>query len=216
MIESSVGVEGSAQEIYSKVSGLYSTSLAKFGSTPQGVQWNGVESQSIRFKQLCRIISSANPYSINDLGCGYGALVDYLQEHHPDFDYHGCDVCGNMIHAAKVRFDQHANVDFVVGSVPPVVADYCVASGIFNLRLVGSDAEWRKHLDATLDVMNATSRLGFAFNCLTTYSDADKVRHDHYYADPCVMFDYCKRKYSRNVALLHDYEIYDFTILVRK
>jgi hypothetical protein len=30
------------------------------------------------------------------------------------------------------------------------------------------------------------------------------------------LFDLCKRRYSRNVALLHDYEIYEFTILVRK
>ena len=42
------------------------------------------------------------------------------------------------------------------------------------------------------------------------------LRLDLYYADPCALFDYCKRSFSRNVALLHDYEIYDFTLLVRK
>jgi hypothetical protein len=31
-----------------------------------------------------------------------------------------------------------------------------------------------------------------------------------------VIFDICKRKFSRNVALLHDYGLYEFTILVRK
>jgi len=30
------------------------------------------------------------------------------------------------------------------------------------------------------------------------------------------LFDYCKRTYSRDVALLHDYGLYEFTILVRK
>ena len=29
-------------------------------------------------------------------------------------------------------------------------------------------------------------------------------------------FDFCKRNFSRNVALLHDYGLYDFTIIVRK
>ncbi|MGH6609130.1 MAG: class I SAM-dependent methyltransferase, partial [Burkholderiaceae bacterium] len=57
---------------------------------------------------------------------------------------------------------------------------------------------------------------GFAFNSLTVYSDPDKKRADLYYADPCALFDRCKRLYSRNVALLHDYDLYDFTILVRK
>ena len=57
---------------------------------------------------------------------------------------------------------------------------------------------------------------GMAFNMLTKYSDADKMRADLYYADPLFLFDYCKRNFSKNVALLHDYRLYDFTILVRK
>ena len=51
---------------------------------------------------------------------------------------------------------------------------------------------------------------------LTSYSDADKKRDELHYADPCAIFDLCKRKYSRNVALYHDYSLYDFTIVVRK
>ncbi|MFX7953370.1 class I SAM-dependent methyltransferase, partial [Acinetobacter baumannii] len=57
---------------------------------------------------------------------------------------------------------------------------------------------------------------GFSFNCLTSYSDEDRKRDYLYYADPCQLFDLCKRRYSRQVALLHDYGLYEFTILVRK
>ena len=39
---------------------------------------------------------------------------------------------------------------------------------------------------------------------------------DLYYADPLDLFDYCKRNFSKNVALLHDYRLYDFTLIVRK
>ncbi len=53
------------------------------------------------------------------------------------------------------------------------------------------------------------------FNCLTSYSDPEKKRDELYYADPCALFDMCKRRYSRQVALLHDYGLYEFTILVR-
>ena len=63
---------------------------------------------------------------------------------------------------------------------------------------------------------NDLSRKGFASNFLTKYSDANKMQADLYYADPLYLFDYCKRIFSKNVALLHDYRIYDFTILVRK
>jgi hypothetical protein len=72
------------------------------------------------------------------------------------------------------------------------------------------------NVEETLDALDRTSRSGFAFNCLTSYSDADKMRDYLYYADPCALFDLCKKRYSRNVAILHDYDLYEFTILVRK
>jgi hypothetical protein len=42
------------------------------------------------------------------------------------------------------------------------------------------------------------------------------MKPELYYADPLFMFDHCKKKFSKNVALLHDYEEFDFTIIVRK
>jgi hypothetical protein len=41
------------------------------------------------------------------------------------------------------------------------------------------------------------------------------MRNHLFYADPCEFFDLCKRRYSRNVALAHDYDLYEFTLLVR-
>jgi hypothetical protein len=42
------------------------------------------------------------------------------------------------------------------------------------------------------------------------------MRDDLYYADPLFFFDYCKTRFSRFVTLIHDYPLYEFTILVRK
>jgi hypothetical protein len=75
---------------------------------------------------------------------------------------------------------------------------------------------WNGIILEGLHQMDAHSQKGFAFNLLTKYSDADKMRPDLYYGDPLFFFDYCKRNFSKNVALLHDYGLYDFTILVRK
>jgi hypothetical protein len=50
---------------------------------------------------------------------------------------------------------------------------------------------------------------------LTRYADPQLMRKDLYYADPGRYFRLCKERYSRNVALLHDYDLYEFTILVR-
>lgn len=203
-------------EILAEVASYYSAKLAEHGETPRGVDWNGEESQVLRFEQLSKIILPATAFSLNDLGCGYGSLFDHLKSRHNDFVYNGCDVSEDMIRAAQARYVNVPNANFTIASAPPVAADYSIASGIFNVRLGRSDIEWREYLESTLDVLDRTSQKGFAFNCLTSYSDKDKMRDYLYYADPCVLFDLCKKRYSRHVALLHDYGLYEFTILVRK
>ncbi|MEX1031736.1 MAG: class I SAM-dependent methyltransferase [Cellvibrionaceae bacterium] len=210
-------MENSKADLLVEVANYYSGKLAEHGETPRGVDWNGIDSQVLRFEQLCRIIQNAEEsFSINDLGCGYGALLDYLTSRHTISDYLGIDVSEDMVRSAHVRHKTVSKARFIAATEPDTDADYGIASGIFNVRVGRSDVEWFEHLKTTLDVLNTTSRHGFAFNCLTAYSDVDKKRDYLYYADPCKLFDLCKRRYSRQVALLHDYGLYEFTILVRK
>ncbi len=208
--------QAQAGGILAEVAGYYSDKLALHGATPQGVDWNGEQSQGLRFEQLCRIVESTRGFSINDLGCGYGAFLDFVSQRYDGIDYCGIDVSAEMVQAARQRHPGRQDARFVQAGEPVRVADYSVASGIFNVRLGRSDAEWRTYLEGTLDALDRQSRLGFAFNCLTLWSDADRMRDYLYYADPCALFELCKRRYSRNVALLHDYGLYEFTILVRK
>jgi SAM-dependent methyltransferase len=202
--------------ILSEVATYYSEKLEKYGQNARGVDWKGEESQVLRFQQLCKIVDTPSQYSINDLGCGYGALYDYLSQKSGDFSYTGIDVSESMILAARQRYRKTSEVRFILSDEPDQIADYGVASGIFNVRLEHSDDEWRTYLESTLDLLDKTSRIGFSFNCLTAYSDEDKMRDYLYYANPCELFDFCKRRYSPDVALLHDYGLYEFTILVRK
>jgi cyclopropane fatty-acyl-phospholipid synthase-like methyltransferase len=83
--------------LLNEVAEYYATKLAEHGETPCGVDWNGEESQTLRFKQLCKIIDTSNYFSINDLGCGYGALYDFLAAKYEEFFYLGIDVSESMI-----------------------------------------------------------------------------------------------------------------------
>jgi SAM-dependent methyltransferase len=209
-------MENKDTDLLAEVADYYSAMLATHGDTPRGVDWNGPESQLLRFEQLLKVIRQPRNFSVQDLGCGYGALYDYLDARFPEMTYHGCDISKEMIQAARARFAGRPNASFTVASAPSEVAGYCLASGIFNVRLGHSDSAWQEYIKSTLDTLNCNSRCGFAFNCLTSYSDADKMKANLYYADPCILFDHCKRRYSRNIALLHDYGLYEFTIIVRK
>ncbi|HMG07569.1 MAG TPA: class I SAM-dependent methyltransferase [Mucilaginibacter sp.] len=197
---------------------LYGQLLREFGELPQAVNWKNKEAQEMRFQQLIKIIKTSGDFSINDLGCGLGDFVRFMEESALKFTYHGYDIAPGMIESAKAKFSTNRNVSFEVIVDPGTMkmADYTIESGIFNLRFDHTEESWLAHILKTLDIMNEKSRLGFAFNLLTKYSDKHLMRDDLYYADPCFLFDYCKKNFSKNVALLHDYQLYDFTILVRK
>lgn len=209
-------MEIDASDILADVSTYYTAKLVANGPTPRGVDWNGEEGQRIRFTQLTKIVDQLDPFSIIDLGCGYGALYDYLAGRFDNFSYLGIDISQAMIDAAAGRIGNRRNVKLEVGDRPACTADFAVASGVFNVLSKRNQSKWRSYLEATLEMLDQSSHKAFAFNCLTTYSDADKMRPHLYYADPCELFALCKRRFSKNVALLHDYGLYEFTILVRK
>ncbi|HTR00559.1 MAG TPA: class I SAM-dependent methyltransferase [Candidatus Acidoferrum sp.] len=208
---------GTGVDLSTGIAGYFARTLAEHGPTARGVDWNGEAGQTLRFAQLCKIIAAGSrDFSLNDLGCGYGALLDFVADKFAVTAYCGVDVCSDMVAAARARHAGHPAARFITATEPDAAADYGMASGIFNVRLAVPDDIWLSHVQATLDTLHATSRAGFAFNCLTTYSDPEKMRASLYYADPCRLFDLCKRRYSKQVALLHDYGLYEFTVLVRK
>lgn len=222
--------------ILRNVAQYYTRRLQEHGATARGVDWKDGESQALRFEQLARLWtdapatigatavsvaptphSGAQPsFSLIDYGCGYGGLLDLLREKAtPLAAYFGFDISEEMIRAAHDRHGADGRATFVtqVDSLP--VADYTVASGIFNVRLEHDDAAWRAYMQQTIREMAARSRLGLAFNVLTAYSDADRRRPDLFYADPLEWFDFCKRHITPRVSLLHDYPLWEFTILAR-
>lgn len=207
---------GEAPALLADVASYYTSKLEQHGETPRGVDWNSADGQHLRFTQLLKLVEGVEHFSLLDLGCGYGALVDELSTRPASFEYLGLDVSEEMVSAARRRHAARPHVRFEVGARVEQPLDFAVASGIFNVRMQRAADEWAGYVNQTLDVLHAASSRGFAFNCLTSYSDPDRQRPDLHYADPCELFHRCKQHYGRNVALLHDYGLYEFTIIVRK
>ena len=204
------------QDLLDATNRYYSEKLRIHGTTPKGVDWNDAESQVKRFVQLAGVFREERSFSLNDIGCGYGALLDFLEPRRFDVDYRGYDISNDMIEAARSRHPARSKAMFFSGSCPKEAAHYSIASGIFNVKGDTDDSDWLAHLHHTLDEMDRYSTRGFSFNCLSSYSDAHRRRADLYYADPLALFDRCMTRYSRNARLLHDYGLYEFTLLVNK
>jgi SAM-dependent methyltransferase len=199
--------------ILDRVARYYGDKVRAHGPTAAGADWKSDEQQALRFDQLLKVRDREPPYSLNDYGCGYGALVDTLVTQGLACDYRGFDICPEMIAEARRLYADAPQCRFFDDEqlLPP--ADYTVASGIFNVKGDAPHEQWTSYLHDTVSRIAARSRRGFAFNVLTKH--VDFRRDDLYYADPGALLDHCVNRFSRRVSLLHDYGLYEFTLIVR-
>lgn len=197
------------------VAGYYNDKLAIFGPTPKGVDWRDEETQNLRFAELTKIMIPEKNSSITDLGCGYGAYFRYLRSNGFTGKYEGVDVSEKMIREARQICADDKQCQFAIGDRPSQKADYICASGIFNVKLECDTPTWDHHVRNVIDLMAENAIKGIAFNCLTEYSDIDRLQSYLYYASPGTIMDYCARKHSRWIELAHDYGLFEFTVRMR-
>lgn len=144
----------------------YETRLAQHGATALGVDWNSEAGQDERFAQLLAPVAVNS--SINDLGCGYGKLARARS------DYVGYDISPKMIAQATVL---HPDRLFVLGGADALrLADWTLASGLFNVKLDAKITEWEEYVLRTLKQMCAKSRIGIGFNMLSDLATQRKPR----------------------------------------
>lgn len=198
--------------------GYYENRKGQFGLNAQGVGYKTNDAQMATFSQLVKVLDEKSNFSVADLGCGLGHLYGFLHDNgYAGFQYTGYDTLQEMVEGSE-KLHEGTDARFVrINKVEDIEAThYVLAAGIFNLRFSMPEHEWLAYMLKTMQVMFEKSSKGFAFNALTKYSDKEFMRPELFYSDPCFLFDYCKRNFSRNVALLHDYTLYEFTIIVRK
>jgi len=199
-----------------KIDNYYTEKINQHGPVPAGADWNSLESQHIRFDQLLKVIPERSHFSVLDFGCGYGAMFAYMKERFESFSYAGFDISEAMITQARATQGDEEATWCVSLEQAELSIDYVIASGIFNVKLDYRNEEWLAYILETLTCMNQLAGKAFAFNVLTQYSDKPYRKSYLYYADPQFLFRNCKEHFSRMVALLHDYPLYEFTIYVRK
>ena len=205
----------SSADILDRVAQYYAAKLAAHGTTARGVDWKDAESQTQRHRQLLRLLGSDHDASIVDLGCGYGDFLSFLRAEGFSGPYIGYDIAPEMIEAARHIHGEGSNRSWRVGSAPETSAGYAVASGILNVKGDFSTEDWHAHVLKTIEVLSRAGERGFAFNVLTLSGDPALRRPDLYYADPADMLAYCVRHFGAAVAVLQDYGLWEFTVIVR-
>ena len=199
-----------------KISVFYSDTIKEYGPEPKGVSWNTCDRQGTSFKYLAKLVADETaPLSVADLGCGYGALYNYLKCHHPPVvEYIGYDVSPAMLEVAREAIGVDTEVTLCLGSELDREVDWGFASGTFHVTL-GQDANaWERMVLSALDNIHRYTRKGFAFNMMT--DRVDWKAENIFYANPGRFLNYCTEKLSRRVRLYHDMSLFQWTMLVYK
>jgi SAM-dependent methyltransferase len=204
------------RELRARVRTYYSAKLERHGPTPLGVDWPNAISQHLRFVQLLKLCDFTVPFSLNDFGCGYGALLEFLAMRHGGaaIDYRGIDLSPAMVAAARKCWSDRQDAKFAVGSRCGRPADYSLASGIFNVRLGHPVAEWESYVEQILSDLHQSSRIGVAVNFMRPH-DTLPTEDGLYRAEPPRWIDFCERLGGK-IELVGDYGLREFTLLIRR
>lgn len=204
--------------LYDEVERYYTRKVLAHGATPLGADWTCQPTQELRFIQLLKLCDFSRAFSLNDVGCGYGALAGFLARRHPKarVDYLGTDLSVAMIERAKHRLPANIEARFTASSAIPRIADYSVASGIFNVKLTLHAAQWQLFVEKTLSEINQTSRLGFAVNFLAPQPENFQAITELYRTPAEMWVRYCELQFKARVELLDAYGMNEFTLLVTR
>lgn len=130
-------------------------------------------------------------------------------------DYLGIDVSADMIAHANALWGKRRATAFLVGGASPRIADYAVASGLFNVRIDEPIVLWEEFVADTLRSMAAHTRRGFAVNFLAVLPEGMNGASELYRCDPQPWIAFCERELGTSVTLLDRYGMREFTLLVR-
>jgi SAM-dependent methyltransferase len=207
----------SLEQIYETIETYYSTKLSQYGATPLGVDWTCIATQQLRFVQLLKICKFGIHIRLNDLGCGYGALVNYLAKRHSktEIDYLGIDVSAAMIARARRLYLRRPKTAFAVGRSCPRIADFSIASGIFNVKLNHDIDAWEAFIAQTLLELNAKSRRGFSVNFMQPEEKERVASNMLYRTTPPRWREFCQDRLDCSVETIANYGLREFTLLVR-
>lgn len=195
---------------------LYTLALKRHGTRAKGVGWRDRRSQLVRFAQVVRVMEgepAGATVTVNDLGCGYGALFPFLLRL-PDVrvgHYFGYDMTAGMVARAREAVPDH-RATFIHADHATQVADYGIASGTFNVLAGGDPDAWRDEVIDRLRAFAAMNRRGFAFNMLSP----DHPRRDSlmFYTPPDPFRDALEAA-GMETTTLTGYMPGDWTMLVR-
>lgn len=192
----------------------YGKNYLDHGDTPRGTFQNNPETMRLRYERLLLpFLSSTEPLTIHDVGCGLCDLHAYLNSRNIDHQYSGTEIVPEMVEAAKNKYPgiEIFQRDILNGPVEDRY-DVVLLSGVLNIPGSIPLEDWKSFCRDLMRKMFEMARYGISFNFLTTHTTFRDPTLA--YLDPSEMLTFCLEELSRFVRVDHAYPLYEASISV--
>ena len=188
----------------------YTSCFQRHGATPQGVNWPNAKDIDTCYRVMMEAIRPEDRVrcELLDLGCGYGALKDYMNAKGLKYKYHGIDLSDPMLDEARRR---HPGVTFerrdvVAAPLPNACVDYVIMNGVFTEKRELSFDAMEQFMHAMLAAAFLSSRKGIAFNVMSVH--VEWQRDDLFHLPLDRLFAFLKLRLSRHIVFRLDYGLW--------
>jgi len=194
-----------------EVASIYNLRFDKHGRDIKTLGWGSESSQRLRFEVLLQGLKPKGK-TILDVGCGLGDLIPFLEDcTGGDFSYIGIDIADKLVDNARLMHGEK-KTKFYVGDIFSIKlpsVDISVLSGALSCKVHGIE----HYALETMNQMYSLSKETACLNFMTKYVDFELEKNQHYW--PEQVFAHAK-KICKNVRLIHDYPMFEFTIQLSK
>ncbi|HEY7773172.1 MAG TPA: class I SAM-dependent methyltransferase [Marinagarivorans sp.] len=194
-------IRASDQQLLARYSGRFES----FGYDPKTLGWDTQDHQQIRFASVCRALPSGQPFTLCDIGCGFGDFRYALDRCGLDVVYSGIDINPDLVGEAKKR---HPRCGFQVRNIlldddDTPLADWVCAMGVLNFRF--SDFDNESFARQFIRRAFSLAKQGLVVDMLSDQMCRDYPKEDFvYYYSPIKMLEFALQL-TPHVQLVHDY-----------
>jgi len=197
---------------------IYNKRFLKYHNTPKGVFWNSKLSQDLRLNIILDKIldnSKFDPFTIADIGCGYGRLFEIIKERNLEnrIRYSGFDINKNFISFCKNNKD-FENVEFAINASPFKKTDYIVMSGTYNLTPTNNISLWEDYIIKNLTGNWKFVKKAMIFNCLI--KEKKEINKSLYYSELSWIKKICEENFCHPIIIKHKILKGDITIILNR
>ena len=177
-----------SQSIFEQsISSAYTQRFKRKGASAEGVFWASEMTQIARFDhaltQLAEIFGTAGHYQLADIGCGYGALYEFISTtpRYQHIDYFGIDINTSLIQHCQRQYPSAGKI-FTRGRRPVSHVDACVFIGTFNLCHTDDYTLWEDYICTQIAQSWKQTKTAMVVNM--TSLQQPLIRNNIFYAEP--------------------------------